>query len=203
MKRGSLTAGVLMAAAVLSACTDGGDTEPGTATITETSAAATTESARDDDVVTTTEDSPTTEPPQLSAEEQDEADVEATVLGFVSALDAAYVDGDIEGIYPWSRDAARDTWTTQLMAYKEQGLTFEADRGVELLSIEVQGDQADVTTCLDYTETKVTDAEGKDITPERASGDLILNDYVLEREPSAEYGWIVVDDISKSEPCDG
>ncbi|WP_298746943.1 hypothetical protein [uncultured Serinicoccus sp.] len=184
------------AALALAACT-GDDAEPADSSASPTAATATTSAPP------STEAAVTSAPSSLSPAEQDAADIEATVVGFVAALDDAYEGGDIEGIYPWSRDAARDTWTTQLMSYQEQGLTFDGGVPVEVRDVEVNGDQADVTACLDYSGTTVTDADGQDITPDREAGDLIINDYVLERYDDGEHGWIVVDDISRSEPCDG
>lgn len=186
------------AAIVLLAACDGSGAEPTVPTTSETTEVATSSAPP-----TGTEAAVTSKAPILSPAEQDRTDVEATVVGYMAALDEAYEGADIEVIYPWSRDVARDTWITQLMAYDEQGLTIDTDRGVEVLEVEVNGDQADATACLDYSDVTVTDAEGQDITPDRESGDLILNDYVLERYEDGEHGWIVVDDISRSEPCDG
>lgn len=182
-------------ALVLAACTGSG-AEPA-------------DSATSSVVVTASDPPPTTEaavtsaPATLSPSEQDEADIEATVLAYAVALSEAYAGGDIEGIYPWSRDVARDQWTTQIMAEREQGLTISGLTDVDVTEIEIDGDQADALACIDYSEISVSDADGQDITPERDSGDLILNDYVLERYEDGEHGWIVVDDTSRSEPCDG
>ncbi|OLT43947.1 hypothetical protein BJF86_13390 [Serinicoccus sp. CNJ-927] len=151
----------------------------------------------------TSETAATSETPTLSPAQQDRSDVEATVLAYAEALSQAYAGGDIEGIYPWSRDVARDQWTTQIMAEREQGLTISGLTDVEVREVAVDGDQADVLACVDYSEITVSDAEGQDITPDRETGDLILNDYVLERYDDGEHGWIVVDDTSRSEPCDG
>ena len=184
-------------ALILAACT-GDDAEPADSVVSPTTKPATTSAPP-----SMTDAAVTSAPTTLSPAEQAEVDIEATLISYRAALDDAYEGGDIQGIYPWSRDAARDQWTTQLMAYDEQGLTFDGGVPVEVRDVEVNGDQADVTACLDYSDTTVTDADGQDITPDREAGDLIINDYVLERYDDGEHGWIVVDDISRSEPCDG
>ncbi len=192
----------LIAAGVLSltGCADGPDDEdttpaPTTATPSTSKPAATTEAPADAAETTTAR-------PELSAEEQDEADIEETLLAYVDALNEAYAGKDIEGIYPWSRDAAREQWVTQLMSYEAQGLTFEGGRELAVLEVDVDDDQATVLGCVDYSDTAVFDDDGNEITPEREEGDLILNDFVLEREGSTEYGWVVVQDSSRSEACE-
>ena len=187
------------AALLLAGCTITGGTEDPTTT----EAAPTTEVATTTVPPATTEAAATSEPPVLSPAEQDQADIEATVVAYLAALDAAYGGAEVEGIYPWSRDTARDKWTTQVMAYREQGLTIEGERQiVDGLDIEVNEDQADVIACLDYSDIVVTDGEGEDATPARDEGQELLSDLVLERAESAEHGWVVVNDTHRNEPCD-
>src|SRR5690606_33786767 len=130
--------------------------------------------------------------------EQDEAAVEATVVAYLGALDEAYAGADIEVIYPWSRDAARDTWTTQLMAYREQGVTCEGSVEAEVIDVVVDEHQADVSACLDYSNSRAIDAAGEDVSP-TFEAQQWQSSYVLEREASTEYGWIVVQDMDEDE----
>lgn len=199
MRRTSLVAmTALLAAATLGACTDTDGGDPGTATITATAvtqapteeATATSSPTRTPDPVAVTTEAP-----------DDELAIQKTVEGYFEALDEAYEGGDIEGIYPWSRGKAREQWVTQLISYREQELTFTADRSVEFVgSPVIEGDGADLSACLDYSQATMTNAAGEDVTPNRPS-DRLVHNLVLEREDQTEYGWIVVDDVSKSEPC--
>lgn len=201
MNQTTRTGRLLATVALLAALTgcDGGPSGETTTPGTSTAPTATAEPAP-----ATTEAAPTTSaPPTLSAAEQDQADVEATVLAYMAALNGVFQGADIEEIYPWSRGVAREQWVTQTLAYREQGLVLAGETPVEVREVEVNGDHADVLACVDYSGTTVTDADGQDITPERASGGELLADFVLEREDSAEHGWVVVDDVSRSEPCDG
>lgn len=198
MRRTNLAATALLVA-TLSACAGADGEEPGTATITTTP----TQEAPSEDAATTTPPPATTvDPVAVTTEAPDDAlAVQRTVEGYIEALDQVYEGADIEGIYPWSRDAAREKWATQMLSYREQELTFTADRAVELLDPPViDGDHADVSACLDYSQATMTNAEGEDVTPDRVA-DRLVHSIVLEREEQTEYGWIVVDDIPENEPC--
>ena len=188
----------LLATATLSACTDPDSGEPGTATITAKAVtqtptgndAATSSSTRTTDAVAVTTEAP-----------DDELAIQRTVAGYFRALDHAYEGGDVEGIYPWSRGKAREQWVTQLISYREQELRFTVNRAVEFIgSPVIEGDGADLSACLDYSQATMTNAAGEDVTPDRPS-DRLVHKLVLEREDETEYGWIVVDDVSRSEPC--
>lgn len=188
----------LLVTAALSACTQDKGQDPGTATIPVST--PTTSSPSPSASPTSDEAETTTEAPALSADERDKADVEATVLHYTEALSAAYEGEDIERIYPWSRDTAREQWVTQLMAEREQGLVIEGRTSIGVRKVDLNKDQADVLACVDYSQVTVTDKSGQDVTPDRES-QRWLNLYVLKREESAEYGWIVVGDVDQDKPC--
>lgn len=145
----------------------------------------------------------TTAPPELSAEEQDEADVEETLRAYNAALGRAVIgEESIEGIYPFSRDAAREQWLTQVMAYDAQGITFSGLSELEVLEISVDGGTAEALACADVSDVEAVDADGDSyITEDRL--DRTLNDFVLERHESAEFGWYIVEDTNRNEPCEG
>jgi hypothetical protein len=199
MRRTSLVlTTALLVAGALVACTgtDGGD--PGTATITATAVTQ----APTEETAAASSSTPTEDPVAVTTEApNDELAIQKTVEGYFEALDEAYGGGEIEGIYPWSRDIAREKWVTQLLSYREQELIFGGARAVEMIgSPAIDGTAADASACLDYSQATVTNAAGEDVTPDRPS-DRLVHDIVLEREDQTEYGWIVVDDVSKSEPC--
>lgn len=190
----------------LTGCADGpGDdsTTPGPTTPAPTTPApttaepvATTEAPADDDETTTA-------PPELSAEEQDQADVEETLLAFDDALVQALTGQEsIEGIYPYSRDTARDQWVTQVMAYDVQGATFSGFTEIEVLEISIEGDTAEAVACRDVSDLEAVDSDGESIITDGRL-DQSLQDFLLERDSSAEFGWYVVSDVSRNEPCGG
>lgn len=214
MVRTALMPAVAVALALVSGCSDGGvaDDPVGSAT----APAPPTQEPREVEATTedvVTETAPTTVEPAAepalttttsapSAQEQDEADIEATVIAYSEALDELYHGGDYEVIHPWTKAVAREQWTVQMRHYREQGTTFAGSTSVEVRSITMTDTGADVLGCVDYSRTSVTDADGQDITPDWADGAMWLNDFVLEREPATEYGWVVVDDTSRDEFCD-
>lgn len=193
----------LVAAAMLSltGCADSPDDEsttqvPTTAAPSTSEPAATTEAPADDAETTTA-------PPELSAEEQDQADIEETLVAYSNALDRARIREDsIEGIYPFSRDTAREQWVTQLMAYEAQGITLTGLSELQLLEISVDGDTAEAEACVDVSPVDAVDANGDSVIAEERL-DRTLKDFVLERDDSAEVGWYVVEDSNRNEPCDG
>lgn len=203
ISRTSTAAVALVAALALTGCngtTDEPDPTLGTAPTTATpepdTATATTEPP-DDDTETTTA------PPELSAEEQDQADIEETLHLYVSALDDARTgEASIEEIYPYSRDTAREKWVTQVMAYEAQGITIEGNVDLEVVDISVEDDFAEVIACADVSGTDALDENGESIVPADRL-DRTLNDFTLERDGSAELGWYVTDDVNRNEPCDG
>lgn len=191
----------LACALILSNCSDQPGDETGTAappsvTPTASEPVVTTEAPDDTEQTTSTK-------PELSAEEQDEADIEETVQTYSDALDEAMIgEASIEGIYPFSRDAAREKWVTQVMAYEAQGITFSGESELEVLEISVDGDVAETTACADVSDVDAVDANGDSfITEDRL--DRTVMEFVLERDNSAEFGWYIVEDTNRNEPCDG
>ena len=145
----------------------------------------------------------TTSEPELSAEEQDQVDIAETLLAFDDALVQALTGQEsIEGIYPYSRDTARDQWVTQVMAYDVQGATFSGVTQIDVLDVSIEGDTAEAVACRDVSDLEAVDSDGQSIiTDERL--DQSLQDFLLERDATAEFGWYVVSDVSRNEPCDG
>lgn len=191
-------AAALVAALVLTGCSGGSedpqDTTTAPATTTSEPPATTTEATDDDEQTTTA-------PPELSAEEQDEAEIEETLQAYNDALGRAVIgEESIEGIYPFSRDAAREQWVTQVMAYEAQGITSSGQSKLEKIEVSVDGDTAQATACMDVTDVEAVDKNGDSFISEDRL-DRTLNDYVLERDDSAELGWYVVSDVNRNEPC--
>ncbi|MGD8200929.1 hypothetical protein ACQE98_09720 [Ornithinimicrobium sp. W1679] len=141
--------------------------------------------------------------PTLSAQEQDEADIEDTLQAYNTALGHAVVgEGSVEGIYPYSRDTAREQWVTQVMANEAQGITFSGSSTLNVLEVSIDGDTAEAVACADVSGVEAVDSNGDSyITEDRL--DQTLNDFVLERDDSAELGWYVVEDTNRNEPCEG
>ncbi|MFB9732812.1 hypothetical protein [Ornithinimicrobium kibberense] len=191
----------LAAVLVLNGCSDElpEEADPVPAATTETPSPSesdpTTEAPVDDAETTSA-------PPELSVEE-DEADIEETLQLYTVALsDAFNGDGSIEGIYPFSRDAAREKWVTEVMAAKAQELNFSGTMDVEALEVTVGGETAEAVACLDVSAVQAVDADGNSVITEDRL-DRTLQDYVLERDDSAQLGWYVVEDTNRNEPCDG
>lgn len=185
----------------LTGCGDGaddGNTTPTTTTASpSTSEPAATTEAPTDDAETTTE------PLERSAEEQDQADIEETLLAFDEALVEALTGQEsIEGIYPYSRDTARDQWVTQVMAYDAQGVTFSGVTDMEVLAISIEGGSAEAVGCRDVSALEAVNSDGESVITDGRL-DQSLQDFLLERDASAELGWYVVSDVSRNQPCDG
>lgn len=165
--------------------------------VTSTEPAPTTVAPADDDTATTTA------PPELSAQERDQADIEETLQAFNASLARAITgEESIEGIYPFSRDTAREQWVTQVMASEAQGITFSGQTHLEVLEVSVDGDTAEAVACRDVTDVRGVDENGNSILAEGRL-DRSLQEFVLERDDSAEIGWYVVEDTNRNEPCDG
>lgn len=165
--------------------------------VATTQTAPTTEAPADDDTETTTA------PPELSAEEQDQADIEETLELYTSALNDAFNgDASVEGIYPFSRDTAREQWVTEVMAAEAQGITFSGLMELDVLEVSVDGDIAEAVACVDVSAVQAVAENGDSIIADDRL-DKTLKDYVLERDESAELGWYVVEDTNRNEPCDG
>lgn len=153
---------------------------PSTALAPTTEPATTTDTAPDDDVATTTS------PPELSDEEQDQADIEETLLLYTRALDDAFNgDASVEGVYPFARDTAREQWVTEVMASEAQGITSSGLTKSELMEVSVNGDTAEALVCADVSDVKAVNANGESIIAEDRV-DQTLQDFVLERDDSAE-----------------
>lgn len=194
------TVGLILAAAIsLTSCGSADEpVEPTTPAPTTTEPATTTEAPPPEDDAQTTSAAP-----ELSAAEQDEADIEETLQAYTAALDQAITgEGSIEDIYPYSRDAAREQWVTQVMAYEAQGITARGTTELEVLEISLDGDAAEVKTCVDLSDIEAVDANGDSYISEDRL-DQSLNHFVLERDDSAEVGWYVIEDTNRNEPCDG
>ncbi|MCK0113539.1 alpha/beta hydrolase family protein [Ornithinimicrobium sp. F0845] len=193
--------GLMLAASIgLTACN--GDAEEPTpasqpAPSTSESAPVTQPPPPDDDEQTTTAE------PELSAEEQDQADIKETLQLYTGALSSAFNgDDSVEGIYPFSRDTAREKWVTEVMAAEAQGVTFSGQMEVEVIEVLVDGQAAEVVACLDVSAVEAVDENGNSILAEDRL-DQTLQDYVLQRDDSAEQGWYIVEDTNRNEPCDG
>lgn len=188
---------IVAGAVVLAGCGDD-STNGGEATSSPTQAPEPSTSTA---APSTEDEETTTSEPTLSPGEQDKADIEETLTLFTRALDEAYNgSASIEGIYPYSRDNARDKWITEVMAAEAQGLSVTGTTTLEVLEVSVNGDTAEVLACLDVSELQVADKDGNSITEGRL--DRTLNDFVLERDASAELGWYVVEDSNRNEPCE-
>ncbi|WP_299449631.1 hypothetical protein [uncultured Serinicoccus sp.] len=169
---------------------------PSTAAPTTAEPVATTEAPVDDAETASAS-------PELSAEDQDAADIEETLQLYTRALDDAFNgDASVEAIYPFSRDTAREKWVTQVMASEAQGTTSTGLTDLEVLDTSVDADIANVTACADVSDVEVMDENGDSIVPESRL-DRTLKDFVLERDDSAQLGWYVVEDTNRNEPCDG
>lgn len=170
--------------------------------------APTTESSSTPDPASTTEapadDAKTsTAAPELSAEERDQVEIEETLRLYTRALDDAFNgDASVEGIYPFSRDTAREQWVTEVMASEAQGITSSGLTELEVLEVTVSGDSAQALVCADVSDVEAVDANGESIIAEERV-EQTLQDFLLERNESAERGWYIVDDTSRNEPCDG
>ncbi|WP_425943482.1 hypothetical protein [Ornithinimicrobium sp. W1665] len=192
----------LTAVMVLNACSDEPLEETTSAPVPTTETPSPSESdptteAPGDDAETTSA------PPELSVEEQDEANIEETLQLYTVALsDAFNGDESIEGIYPFSRDAAREKWVTEVMAAQAQELSFSGTMDVEALEVTAGGKTAEAVACLDVSAVQAVDEDGNSVITEDRL-DRTLQDYVLERDDSAQLGWYVVEDTNRNEPCDG
>jgi hypothetical protein len=145
----------------------------------------------------------TTASPELSVEEQEQADIEETLQLYTRALDDAFNgDASVEGIYPFARGTAREQWVTEVMASEAQGITSSGLTDLEVLEVSVEGDTAEALACADVSDVEAVDEGGESIIAEDRL-DRTLQDFVLERDDSAELGWYVVEDTSRNEPCDG
>ena len=139
----------------------------------------------------------------VDAEEQDEADIEETLQLYTRALDDAFNgDASAEGIYPFARGTAREQWVTEVMAAQAQGVTSTGLTELEVLEVTVDGETAEAVACADVSAVEAVDEDGDSVIAEDRV-DRTLQDFVLERDDSAEVGWYVVEDTSRNEPCDG
>ena len=116
--------------------------------------------------------------------------------------DAFNGDASVEGIYPFSRDVAREQWVTQVMYSETQGFTSTGLTELEIVEVTVDGDTAAATACVDVSAVDVFDEDGQSIITE-ARLDQTLNDFILERDDSAQVGWYIVEDTNRDVPCEG
>lgn len=198
----TLPIGLALGCALLvGACTDERGDEASTPAPTtaapSTSEPAPTREAPADDANTTTA------PPELGAEGQDEADIEATLQAYTKALNDAFNgEASVEGIYPYSRDTAREQWVTEVLAAEAQGIDFSGVTQLGDLRIVLDGSTAEVVACADVTDVEAVDGDGSSILAEDRL-DRTTKEYVLARDTSAEVGWYVVEDTNRNEPCEG
>lgn len=197
----SLAVGMTVAAVLtLPACSGDDETQDATTPTTKdptVSEVTTTTTAPVDDTQTTTAE------PGLSAEEQDRADIEETLQLYTGALDAAFNgEASVEAIYPFSRDTARDQWVTEVMAGEAQGHTSTGMTDLRVVEVSIDGAVAEAVACADVSAVDAVDKNGESLISEDRL-DRTLQDFVLERDDSAELGWYVVDDTNRNEPCDG
>lgn len=178
-------------------------TDPGGETATPTSEPrATTGPAPTTEALADNTDTKTA-PPELSAEEQDRADIAETLQLYTRALDEAFNgDASVEAFYPFARDTAREQWVTEVMAAEAQGITSTGVTDLEVLEVSVNGDSAEAVACADVSAVEGVDENGDSIIAEDRL-ERTIQDYVLERDDSAELGWYVVDDTNRNEPCEG
>lgn len=197
----SLAVGMTVAAVLtLSACSGDDETQeattPTTMDPTVSEVAATTSPPGDDTQTTAAV-------PELSADEQDQADIEETLQAFNAALaSAANGDESIEAIYPFSRDMAREQWVTQVLAYEAQGISFSGLPRMDVLEVSIDENTSEAVVCADVSAVEAVDENGESIISENRLNRSI-QDFVLERDDSAELGWFVVEDLNRNEPCDG
>ena len=145
----------------------------------------------------------TTAPPELSAEEQDRADIAETLQLYTRSVNEAFNgDASVEAFYPFARDTAREQWVTEVMAAEAQGITSTGVTDLEVLEVSVNGDSAEVVACADVSAVEAVDENGDSIIAQDRL-ERTLKDYGLERDDSAELGWYVVDDTNRNEPCEG
>lgn len=200
-KRRMCVATTLTAVGVLSLA--GCQSDPGddTAAPAPTTQAAPTHPASRTEAPSTDDATGTTSPPTLSAEEQDQADIEETLLMYTRALNEALIgEASVEEIYPLSRDTAREQWITEVMAAQAQGVSFSGSMQVDVLEVSVDGGTATATACLDVSAVEAVDRDGGSVLAENRL-DRTVQDYVLERDGSAQLGWYIVDDTNRNEPC--
>ncbi|MFK5584340.1 hypothetical protein [Serinicoccus sp. LYQ131] len=190
----------VVAVLTLPACSGDAETQDATTPTTmdpAVSEVTTTATAPVDDTQTTTAK------PDLSAEEQDQADIEETLQAFNAALaSAANGDESIEAIYPFSRDMAREQWVTQVLAYEAQGISFSGLPSMEVLEVSVEGNTSEAVVCADVSAVEAVDENGESVVSENRLNRSLQN-FILERDDSAELGWFVVEDLNRNEPCDG
>lgn len=197
----SLAVGMTVAAVLtLPACSGDAETQDATTPTTmdpSVSEVTTTTTAPVDNTQTTTAE------PDLSAEEQDRADIEETLQLYTAALDAAFNgEASVETIYPFSRETARDQWVTEVMAAEAQGHTSTGMTDLRVVEVSIGGAVAEAVACADVSAVEAVDENGESLISEDRL-DRTLQDFVLERDDSAELGWYVVDDTNRNEPCDG
>lgn len=190
--------GVMLAAVLATAACTGGETQPEPTIPTPSTSSASPSSSSTAETTTST---PT--PTSVSAAEQEEADVIATVEGYRDALGAATRGEDsIEAIYPWATGTARDQWVTQYLLYRERGWTITGEAMVEIFEVDIEGEQASIVACSDVSDVEALDEEGESVLSDDRLNQTLV-DYVLKRSESAEFGWVVVEDVNRDEPCEG
>lgn len=190
--------GVMLAAVLATAACTGGEDEPEPTIPTPSPSAG---SPSPSSTTETTTSTPT--PTSVSAAEQEEADVIATLEGYREALGAATRGEDsIEAIYPWAIGAAREQWVTQYLLYRERGWTITGEAMVDIVEVDIEGEHASIVACSDVADVEALDEEGESVIADDRL-DQTLVDYVLKRSDPAKFGWVVVEDVNRDEPCEG
>lgn len=203
-RKATATAAMLAAALVLSACGgDNGDEAPTTLDPAPTTTAA----PPPDDTTATTEPpddtTATTEEPTLSPEEQDEAAVVDTVDGYFEDVLLAVIAGDSElsSINAWVIPPARDQEINRIQGFTRDGLTVVGTQEVEVLDVEVDRDQATVSSCVDVSDLDVVNDDGESVVGDGPVRTLM--DVVLTRsDERSETGWQISEISSQGELCD-
>lgn len=190
-----------MAALPLAGC-QGAPADSAATPAPTTDVAPATEPAATTDAPPTDDDVTTTSSPEVSAEQRDQAEIEETLRLYTRALDDAFNgEASVEAIYPFSRDTAREKWVTEVMGSQAQGVTSTGLTELVSVQVNVDGDTAEVTACVDVADVEVMDESGDSIVPDSRL-ERTLKDFILERDGSAQVGWYVVEDKNRNEPCD-
>lgn len=195
-RNATVTAAMLAAALVLSACNGANGEDDPTPDPTPATTAPPTGTTP-----TTEPPDDTTEDPTLSPEEQDEADATAALEDYLAVLDALRRgEGEIEDLNDVAVGTARDQWLTEMTAYRERGWTAVGGPTRDILSVAVENDEAVAEVCTDVSDVDVVNEEGESVVAPGRPG-VTVNEYVLERNEETEQGWIVSDDTNQGESC--
>lgn len=206
-RKATATAAMLAAALVLSAC--GGDNDDEDPTTLDPAPTTTSAPPPDDTTVTTEppdDTTATTEEPTLSPEEQDEADVEATVVTYYEEVFLEVfgeTEASLEETYPLLVPPARDDVIDLVRYDRAQGWTTVGTQSVTVDGVSIDDGQATAAACLDVSELDVLDDAGESVVePSRIEQQLI--ELVLVRDDEQQrsaYGWRISEIRPSGETC--